>query len=106
MGAEHASRRLAEVSVVEVSKPYSSQPTDPEEHIATRLGETPVNVVTPGLVSPFTGSEIDCLPFRYRWIGSAQRNADGEIVAVLLGGGLLEVGERQFRYDGDGLQRG
>ena len=53
-----------------------------------------------------TGSEIECLPFRYRWIGSAQRNADGEIVAVLLGGGLLEVGERQFRYDGDGLQRG
>ena len=106
MGAEHASRRLAEVSVVEVSKPYKSQPTDPEEHIATRLGEAPVNVVTPGLVSPFTGGEIECLPFRYRWIGSAQWNADGEIVAALHGGGVLEVGGRQFRYDGDGLQRG
>ena len=105
MGAEHASRRLAEVSVVKVSEPYDTQPTDPEEHIATRLGDALVNVITPGLVSPFTGSPIECLPFRWGWIASATRNADGEIVATLPGGGVLEVGESRFRYDRDGLQR-
>ena len=52
MGAEHASRRLAEVLVVKVSEPCNTQPTDPEEHIATRLGDAPVNVLTPSLVSP------------------------------------------------------
>ena len=78
MVAEHASRRLAEVSVVKVSEPYDTQPTDPEEHIATRLGDAPVNVITPGLVSPFTGNPIDCLPFRWGWIASALRNTDGD----------------------------
>jgi hypothetical protein len=105
LGAEHASRRLAEVSVVKVSEPYDTEPTDPEEHIATRFGDVPVNVITPDLLSPFTGSAIECLPFRWGWIASADRNADGEIVATLPGGGVLEVGESRFRYGRDGLQR-
>jgi hypothetical protein len=105
MVAEHAPRRLAEVSVVKVSEPYDTQPTDPEEHIATRLGDAPVNVITPGLVSPFTGSPIDCLPFRWGWIASASRNTDGDIVAVVGEDSGLGVGGRGFRYDRDGLQR-
>jgi hypothetical protein len=62
MGAEHASRRLAEVSVVDTSQDYADQPTDPEEHIATRLGDAPVTVITPDFLSPFTSDQIECLP--------------------------------------------
>lgn len=105
MGAEHASRRLAGLSVVKVSEPYETQPTDPEEHIATRLGDAPVNVVTPELVSPFTSEPIECLPFPWRWISHARRNAEGELVAEVGPDGMLEIDGRWFRYDRNGLHR-
>ena len=105
MGAEHASRRLAEVSVVDTSQDYADQPTDPEEHIATRLGDAPVTVITPDLLSPFTSDQIECLPFPWSWISTTSRNTDGDIVAVVRADGELEVGGRLFRYDRDGLQR-
>ena len=54
----------------DTSQDYADQPTDPEEHIATRLGDAPVTVITPDLLSPFTSDQIECLPFPWSWMST------------------------------------
>jgi hypothetical protein len=65
------------------------------------LGEGTVTVAVKGLVSPFTGNEIEALPIPGRWLRGAVL-PDERINAA---GGQLRDGTHDYAYDRLGIRR-
>jgi hypothetical protein len=89
--------QLAEASLIDWRRPYREALVN--EWLPTRLGDGTITVAVRGLVSPFTGSEIDALSVPVRWLRDALQ-AD-ELIEVR--DGRLKIGDVDYTYNRLGL---
>src|SRR5262249_42640750 len=77
------------------------------ELIPTRLGDGSVDVpVEAGLLSPFTGENIDALSIRANWLRQAEPGSRATLVGNDVAGlAVINVGGVQFTYGIEGLHR-
>jgi hypothetical protein len=77
------------------------------ERVPTRLGDGSVDVeVMRGLVSPFTGENIDALSIRANWLRQAEPGATASVVGNdTRGRALIDISGTRFAYGIEGLHR-
>jgi hypothetical protein len=94
-----AERFAAHLLQIPLDRPYGPG-CEVDPAAASRLGDLPVTVETPGMVSPLDGAAIDALPVPARWLRGVEPGA-----LATVDSDRLTIGGRWFSYTRDGLQR-
>jgi CRISPR-associated endonuclease/helicase Cas3 len=104
-GQSLADAQQAVAGMVDRSQSYGRALVN--ERVLTRLGDGSVDVeVEAGLLSPFTGENIDALSIRANWLRQAEPGSTATVVGNdVAGRTLISVGGVDFTYGVEGLHR-
>ncbi|MFN3147829.1 MAG: CRISPR-associated helicase Cas3' [Paracoccaceae bacterium] len=106
MGSLIAASAMSRQVFIDPDRPYSDTTIDPERVVLARDGRLPVAVRTDGLISPFTGAQIESLSIDARWLpnGDLPRDDNGAFIAEVEGE-TIHIGNELLVYNALGLRR-